>query len=201
MRITAITQQVKRPGRYSVFVDGVFAFGLSEAALLESGLASGQELNAAQLRQLKKAANLDKLYGNALRYAALRPRSEGELQAYFRRKQVDEPAAKQVTERLKKLGFVNDIAFARSWVASRRALRAVSQRRLRLELQQKHISGEIIDSVLAEDETDDRTILTKLIAKKRMRYPDPQKLMAYLGRQGFSFDDIKAALQSEKTDG
>ena len=52
------------------------AFGLSENGLLDSKLVSGQELTEAELRSLKKAAGLDKAYGNALRYAAMRPRSE-----------------------------------------------------------------------------------------------------------------------------
>ena len=37
--------------------------------------------------------------------------------------------------------------------------------------------------------------LAKIIAKKRRRYPDEQKLAAYLAWQGFDYDDIKQALQ------
>jgi regulatory protein len=36
--------------------------------------------------------------------------------------------------------------------------------------------------------------MSKIIAKKRSRYPDDKKLMQYLARQGFSYDDIKKAL-------
>jgi regulatory protein len=39
--------------------------------------------------------------------------------------------------------------------------------------------------------------LQKIIAKKRSRYDDEQKFMAYLARQGFSYDDIKEALREE----
>lgn len=48
---------------------------------------------------------------------------------------------------------------------------------------------------LAEDETDERQVLRELIAKKRKtsRYQDDQ-LIAYLARQGFAYDDIKAAI-------
>jgi NUDIX domain. len=54
MKITAITQQVKRTDRYSIFVDGKYAFSLSESGLLASGLAVGQELTPAELKKLKK---------------------------------------------------------------------------------------------------------------------------------------------------
>jgi regulatory protein len=197
MKITAITQQVKRTDRYSVFVDGVFAFGLSEGGLLQSGLASGQELDDARLRELKKMAGLDKAYNNALRYTAMRPRSEWEIRTYLERKGLDEPAARQIMQRLKRARLLDDADFARAWVAHRRQLKSTSKRKLRLELKQKHVPEDIINQVLSEDETTDKTALRELVAKKRARYPDQQKLMAYLARQGFTYDDIKSVISEE----
>jgi regulatory protein len=194
MKITAIKQQVKRADRYSVYVDGAYAFSLSESGLLEQRLASGQELTGAEFASLKKAAGLDKAYGNALRYVAMRPRSEWELRDYFRRKAIDDEAATQIIDRLRGIGLLDDTAFATAWLRNRRLLKSVSQRRLRQELQQKHVSTEIIDQVLADDETDDRHALYELAQKKRARYPDRQKFMQYLARQGFRFDDIKLVL-------
>lgn len=194
MKITAIKQQVKRQDRYSIFVDDAYAFSLSESGLIESRLASGQELDAARLADLKNMAGLDKAYGNALRYVVMRPRSEWELGQYFRRKQIDEAAAAHVIERLRELDLLNDLAFARTWVANRRLLKSTSKRRLILELKQKHVAEDVIRSVLEEDETDERDQLRALVDKKRARYPDNQKLMQYLARQGFGFDDIKTVL-------
>ena len=194
MKITAIKQQVKRADRYSVFVDGKYSFSLSEGALLDQRLASGQELDEQQLKELKEASGNDKAYGNALRYVAMRPRSEWELRDYLRRKDVDEPVAQVIVERLRHVGLLDDLGFARAWVANRRLLKATSVRKLRLELKQKHVAEDIIDQVLAEDQTDERDTLRQLAAKKRGRYPDDIKLMQYLARQGFGYDDIKVVL-------
>lgn len=194
MKITAIKQQVKRTDRYSVFVDDAYAFSLSESGLIESGLASGQVLDAAAVKRLKKMAGLDKAYGQALRYTALRVRSEWEVQLYLQRKAVDQEAAQEIIKRLRGLRLLNDLDFARAWVANRRLLKSTSKRRLMLELRQKHVPGEIINQVLADDEADDRTTLRELIEKKRSRYPDRQKLLSYLARQGFRYDDIAAVL-------
>ena len=194
MKISAIKRQVKRADRYSIFVDGKYAFSLSEAALIEQRLASGQEIDATQLRQLKDAAGLDKAYGQVLRYVVLRPRSEGELRDYYRRKQIDEDAAAPITQRVRDLGLLDDLAFAKAWVANRRLLKSVSQRRIALELKQKRVAPDIIRQVLEDDDTDERTALRELVAKKRARYPDERKLMQYLARQGFGYDDIKTVL-------
>lgn len=194
MRITAIKQQVKRQDRYSIFVDDAFAFSLSEAGLIESGLHSGQELTGAELTGLKQKAGLDKAFGQALRYVALRPRSEWEVATYLQRKGIDAGAAQAIIAKLQNVQLVDDAAFARAWIANRRLLKNSSKQRLLLELKTKRVPDAVIAEALAEDAGDDRTALRELIAKKRRRYPDQQKLMQYLARQGFSYDHIKQEL-------
>jgi regulatory protein len=199
MKITAIKQQERLKGRYSIFVDDKYAFSLSADALLEERLTIGQEIDEAQLKTYKKLSADDKAYGLALAYVVRRLRSRHELTDYFRRKGYDEALAAQIMEKLERLGFVDDSKFAEAWVRNRRLLKAVSKRRLTQELRQKRIADDIIDEVLAEDETDEQAVLRELVARKRRqtRYRDDQKLMAYLARQGFSYDDIKAALQND----
>jgi len=199
MKITAIKQQVKRQGRFSIFVDEKYAFSLSESALLEHGMRIGQDVSSEQLRAYKDASQFDKAYNLVLALIARRSRSEWELRDYFRRKDIDEYAGEQILGRLKGFGYINDEQFARSWVESRRLLKPMSKRRLRLELKQKHVADEIIGRVLEDDETSDRETLRLLVGKKRKqsRYQDDMKLMQYLVRQGYGYDDVKAAMRGE----
>lgn len=198
MQITAIKQQVKRAGRFSIFVDDKYAFSLSENALLEQRIHIGQEINKDELDAFKDASQLDKAYNLTLAYVARRQRSEWELHDYFRRKDIDEDSGEKILERLRNFGYVNDENFARSWVDNRRLLKPMSKRRLRLELKQKHVADEVIVRVLEEDETSDRETLRQLVDKKRKqtRYQDETKLMQYLVRQGYGYDDVKSVLHS-----
>jgi regulatory protein len=196
MKITAIKQQVKRAGRYSVFVNEKYAFSLSEGTLLDQKIYIGLEVTPQQLEVYKDTAELDKAYSLTLAYVARRLRSEWELRDYFRRKDIDEDAGEQILTRLQGFGYVSDLAFARSWVDNRRAIKSVSRRRLIQELRQKHVTDEVVHQVLQEDETSDLDTLKQLIEKKRKqtRYQDSQKLMQYLARQGYGYDDIKRVL-------
>jgi regulatory protein len=54
MKITAIKQQVKQQGRYSIFVEGKYSFSLSDVALLDSKLIRGQELTEQEVRNFQK---------------------------------------------------------------------------------------------------------------------------------------------------
>jgi regulatory protein len=201
MKITKIVQQQKNTARYSIFVDEKYSFSLSESALLESKLHSGQELTREQVEEYKQLSQDDKLYNRALNYVAMRPRSVWEVEFYLKRKDSPAPLIEQITNKLKNYGMLDDRKFAESFVRDRRLLRSASSRKIKLELQKKHIARDIIDEVLAEDETDEKDMLKAQIAKKlqQSKYQnDELKLMQYLARQGFGYGDIKDALAELK---
>lgn len=200
MKITGIKQQVKRTDRYSIFVDGKYAFSLSEGALLESKLAGGQELTKEQVREYKKLSSEDKLYNQALRWVAMRPRSRWEIEFYLERKKQASPAlTEQILNKLSNIGFVDDSKVAQAFVNDRRLLRPTSRRRMTAELRKKHIPDEIIEKSLGAEAEDEQTALAHMIEVKRRqtKYQDNLKLMQYLARQGFNYDDIKRALKAE----
>lgn len=196
MKITDIQKQVKTEGRYSIFVDGKFSFGLSELGLIDSGIKIGLEIDEAELARLKEEANTDKAYNMALGLLAQRPRSEWELKEYLKRKKLEAHKIEAILDKLRTRGYIDDTAFAKSWVSNRRLLKNMSARKLILELRSKRLADEVIQTVMAEDEADEREVLRAEIIKKRKqtRYQDEQKLMQYLARQGYRYEDIKAVL-------
>jgi regulatory protein len=202
MRITAIKQQVKRAGRYSIFVDDKYAFSLSDSALLDSRLITGQELTPTQIRELKQAADDDKLYNLTLRYLALRPRSRWEVEFYLQRKKASSALINSILNKLSILNLINDEEFARIFVANRRLLRPTSRRKITNELRQKHLAADVIEAAVGNEAENETSALQTIINQKRKqsRYQDDLKLMQYLARQGFSYGDIKAALQHDSLD-
>lgn len=196
MKITAIKQQVKRADRYSLYLDGKYSFSLREAELIKLGLHSGQEISEEELNEFQGESEFGKWYDRTLNLLSFRLRSEWELRDYLRRKDCPEPVTEKILNKLSINGYVNDEQFAKRWVENRRLMKATSRRKLSQELQQKRIPRDIIDAVLADDKeaTDEREVLRELVEKKRHRYPDQLKLMQYLARQGYSYDDIKTVL-------
>ncbi len=198
MNITNIKQQERLKGHYSVFVDGKYSFSLSDTSLLDARLSVGQELTGEDVKQYKQLSLDDKVYGNALRYAAMRRRSAWEMQSYLQRKQASPDLARQIMDKLTNLGFIDDLAFAQTWVENRHLLKPTSKRKLQQELKAKRVSNEVIDQVLRDDEVEDAGELQTMIARKRRqtKYQDDEKLMQYLARQGFGYEDIKNALRN-----
>lgn len=199
MKITAIKQQVRRADRYSIYIDGKYSFSLSESELLNAGVRIGQEFSEEGLEELKNKAVIDKAYDSALGLISRRPRTEWEVREYLRRKEYEEEVIQHILNKLSDRGYIDDAEFARRWVESRRLLKPASRRRLLQELRQKRVPNEVIEEVLAHDETDEREVLSELVARKRRqtKYQDNLKLMQYLSRQGYNYDDINSVLNKE----
>ncbi len=215
MKITAISAQVKDPNRVNVSVEGKYRFSLDVFQVGELGLKIGRDYSEQELEQLEEESQYGKLYGRALEYCLVRPRSVREMRDYLwkktrpskhraqktgtivERQGVSKEVADRVLARLIEKKYLDDEKFARFWLDNRFMKKGASLRRLRLELAQKGVEKEIVERVIAENIRSDEEELQKIIAKKRYRYPDQQKFMQYLARQGFSFDDIKAALGSD----
>jgi regulatory protein len=197
MKITSITRQQKRVDRYSIFVDGDYAFSLSEAALLTSGVARGQELSQEELGELQKTSGDDKLYNKTTRYAAMRLHTSWEISEYLKRQQASPTLATEILNKLSNIGLIDDAKYAQSYVHDRQLLRPTSRRKIMFELQRKHVAKEIIEAVLEGSTQSDQSALHALIERKRQqtRYQDDLKLMQYLARQGFQYGDIKEALK------
>jgi len=207
MKITALKTQVRDKSRVNVFVDGKYSFSLDITQVAELGIKSGKEYDEAELAALKNESQFGKLYMRSLEYVLTRPRSQREMRDYLYRKTRDtrmkdgvikEGVSVELTERvfnrLDEKGYLNDEKFAQFWVENRNLRKGSSARKLQSELRAKGVEAAIIERTLADSERSDTEEIEKVITKKAARYDDEQKLIAYLMRQGFSYDAIKQAL-------
>jgi len=211
LKITNISQAVRNPDRVNISVDGKYRFSLDIFQVGELGIKVGKEYSEGELAELETESQFGKLYGRALEYTVLRPHSKREVKDYLWRKTrstkyksrtgeikervgVSQDVADRVFARLEEKGYLNDEKFARWWVENRNQTKGTSRRKLEAELRAKGVEMPIIQGALAETARNDQDEIAKIITKKRSRYNDEQKLIAYLARQGFSYDDIKSAL-------
>lgn len=213
MKITAIKMQTRDKSRVNVFVDGKYRFSLDITQVADLGVRTGAEYTEDELVALENESQFGKLYTRALEYAFVRPRSQREMNDYLYRKTRDtrtqtgdikKGVSKELTvrvfDRLLEKGHLNDEKFARFWVENRNLRKGSSMRKIRAELQSKGVAKSIIDTVIGESDREDSTEIMKIIKKKAGRYDSEQKLIAYLARQGFSYDDIRTALDQESNE-
>jgi regulatory protein len=194
-QVTAITKQRRHETRFSVAVDGVYAFSLSDLDLSASSLRVGSQLSELEVAEWQARAGSSKAYNQAVGYISLRLRSEQELRQYLRRKGYDDGITDEIIERLRAISLLDDAKFAAAYVRDRQIGRPRSASALRFELAKRGVNREVIDEVLASELASDGSAALELARRKRRQYPDDSKLMAYLARQGFRYDEVRRALE------
>lgn len=209
LKITSISVQKRDKDRVNISVNGKYRFSLDVFQLGDLGIKVGKEYDEAELVALEEESQFGKLYMRALEYCLMRPHSQRELKDYLYRKTRDTRTktgdirkgvsvalTERVFNRVQEKGYIDDEKFAAYWIENRNLRKGSSKRKLSAELSAKGVDRTIIERFLSETDREDVTELQKIIEKKRSRYDDEQKFMSYLARQGFSYDDIKTALQN-----
>lgn len=162
----------------------------------------------------------DKFYNLALRFLSYRTRSEKEVRDRLQLK-IQNSKVKTTTqnsklidsiiEKLKEKKFINDEEFARMFLENRLRFKPRSLRVIKLELRQKGIAQELIESGIKNQELgveSDLESAKKLVEKKMGRFRNPfgklrigmtrneiyQKLGRYLASKGFNWDIIKKSI-------
>ncbi len=134
----------------------------------------------------------------AAAFLATRPRSVGETTRRLQHLGYPPALVEDVVTRLVEVGYLDDDAFARTWVESRDRARPRGENALRRELTQKGVSRQVVDEVMverleaSEDGDPNVAAATALLGRKRAalaREPDErkrrQKAYALLARNGF----------------
>lgn len=197
---------------------------MSDYQLINAGIQVNKEYTQEELSELVNESQFGKAYERALNYVMIRPRSVKEIKDYLTRtflypkpkmffnkqgerivkkQEVDKSAVQRiiekVLERLEEKGYSDDEKFAQAWVRSRQLTKKSSKRKLQQELQVKGVHSDIIATVLDDDSIDEAENLKKLIEKKQKqsRYQEKTKLTQYLVHQGFSYSDVKEALEDD----
>jgi regulatory protein len=121
------------------------------------------------------------------------PRTRHELAETLARKLVPPEVAQRLLDRFEEVGLVDDGAFARSWVESRRTGRGLARRALAQELRRKGVPDEVAREALDEvDPDEERAAAAELVRRKlrTMARFDQQtrmrRLTAMLARKGYS---------------
>src|SRR5260370_17072660 len=112
MRITALEPQVNNPERVNLYVDGRFLLGVAAEVVFQLGLKLDQELEPAQLEQLRHEETLQRAVDLAFNYLSFRPRSREEVRRYLRRKETPPELIHNLLPRLARLNLVNTPHFA-----------------------------------------------------------------------------------------
>jgi regulatory protein len=194
--ITALTAQKRDRNRINVYLDGEFAFGLTR--IVGAWLQVGQELSDEKISALQSEDSLEVAYQKAIRYLSYQARSTQEVQRYLAKQNVSAETAQQVVERLQHNRMIDDKRLAQDWVDNRSDSRPRGRRALVFEMKHKGIPEQAIQQALTDWDEDEMAYQAARKHARRLKSLEwidfRQKMLAHLGRRGFSYETAAPAV-------
>lgn len=199
MRITDIHQT--SPGRLTVILGDGTEVKSTLSVITDMRLYFGRELDTADIEELKTASIRALAREKALEYLSRRQMSCAELKKKLIDKGEDEDVADYCVQWLEEHSLIDDESYAAA-VARHYSAKGYGAGRVRAELSRRGISRELWDGALdAMPESNDK--IDRFITS---RLKDPgdrdavRKLSQALYRRGYSWDEIRHALEKHKAD-
>jgi regulatory protein len=202
--ITSIEVQKKDSNRFSIFLDGEFAFGIHKDVLLESGIARGDRLTESQVETIKKREEVKKAKIKAVKLLSIRARSKQELDDRLKRSGFSIAAIDETLRELERLDLINDAEFAVLFARTKMAQKPQGKMALSLELKKKGIEETAIENAIAKayEGTNESEVAFSLANRKKQQFRNleeqkaKKRLSDYLLRRGFRFDVVRDVLEN-----
>jgi len=172
------------------------------------GLTPGETISDELLARLESRDAYLRAREIAVRLLAIRPRSTAELRLRLRQRRVSEEQARAVLHDLSAAGYLDDLAFARTWITGRIASRPCGVKRLRWELREKGVPAPLIEQairealgegdLLAAEERFALALLERRSHAYRRLTPEARlrRIAGFLERRGFASGTIARLLRT-----
>ena len=203
-QITAIKVNKKRPNRRSIFIDGQFAFTVSEGIFFQHNLEEGGELSDKQIKELTTADEFDKAKQAAVNLLSFRPRSIKEVSNRLVHKGWNKDLADRVTGELVDKGYLNDEEFAAIFARDKAKNKCLGPVALKSELIKTGVAQKIIEktieAVYSKYPADE--LIQRLMKKRGIDLDVPlvkkekQRFINLLKRKGFTWDQMESVVRN-----
>ncbi|RWY86571.1 recombination regulator RecX [Pediococcus acidilactici] len=199
-KITKITAQ-KRAGRYNVFLDGEYAFPISEETFIHFRLGKGMAVNGTLLKEIGEYETNAEAYNIALTYITGQLRTENEVRQKLRQQDYEESVIEAVIAKLADLNLLDDREYAKSYVRTMMRTGDKGPRYLINHLRQKGVLENDLQAGLQLFSDTKQVALATRVGQKLQKRHQAQalrqqqlKIRQNLMQKGFTSEIIEKAL-------
>lgn len=200
MVITDIKDVSKSKGE--IWIDEDFAFVLYKSEIRKFQLEKGNEITDTIYYEIKNELLPKRAKLRAMNLLQSRDYTEKQLCDKLMQSGYGEDVVDAAIQYVKSYHYIDDARFAKSYISYR--MDSKSRRKMEIELLQKGVSKDVIETVFHELEqegqaVDEDAMIREYLRKKRYDHisadqKETQKMYGFLMRKGFSSEAIRKAL-------
>lgn len=198
MTVTKVEAVTKAKSK--VFIEGKFAFVLYKGELSRYQIAEGSVLEEDIYRKIRAEVVLKRAKRRSLHLLNDMGRTEEQLKERLRRDLYPEDVINEAVAYVKSFGYINDAAYAKNFVETRKGRK--SRKEIYALLCRKGLKSGDVEAAFEEcyGSEDARDAIEAILKKKNYdpqeaKWEDTRKILGYLTRKGFGYEDIRQVIQ------
>lgn len=195
--------ELTKKNKYNVYLSNGEVITLDERTITENELLLKKEIDNNLYTKVIRESRIYELIDIAIKYIGVRLRSIKEIKEYLKKKENDEELINIATDKLIKLGYLDDDRFTKAFIKDKLQFTSMGDYKIRMELQHLGVSYEIIeDNISLIDENVLQEKIKKQIEKdirtnkKHSGTILKNKIYNHLVSAGFSKEKVLSILNN-----
>lgn len=205
-RMISKIEPQKRKGRYNVYINDMFAFGVDEEVLLRFELKKGLHVTPELQKEIEAEDTFAKAYSKTLNYLSHSLRTEKQIRDYLIKNEID-IYTDRIIGTLKEIKLIDDLIYSESYVRTMANVNQKGPRNIEQDLKQRGVSEHtIMDALMEYPEEQQLENAIDLAEKKWMKtknsstFESIQKVKQYLVNKGYNFEQADQAISTIDTE-
>lgn len=205
-RMISKIEPQKRKGRYNVYINDIFAFGVDEEVLLQFELKKGLHITSELQKEIESEDTFAKAYSKTLNYLSHSLRTEKQIRDYLVKNEID-LYTNRIIGTLKELKLIDDLIYSESYVRTMANVNQKGPRNIEQDLKQRGVSEHTIMDALMEYPEDQQLENAINLAEKKWsktknssNFESIQKVKQYLVNKGYNFEQADQAISAIDTE-
>ena len=205
-RMISKIEPQKRKGRYNVYINDMFAFGVDEEVLLRFELKKGLHVTPELQKEIEAEDTFAKAYSKTLNYLSHSLRTEKQIRDYLVKNEID-IYTDRIIGTLKEIKLIDDLIYSESYVRTMANVNQKGPRNIEQDLKQRGVSEHtIMDALMEYPEEQQLENAIDLAEKKWMKtknsstFESIQKVKQYLVNKGYNFEQADQAISTIDTE-
>lgn len=199
--ITEISVQKKNKNRCNIYIDNVFAFGVSNELIYKENLKVGMIVDEEKLKKIAYEENLINCKETSLKIIERSYKTKKEMTKKLLEKGYSLEEINETLKFLEEYNFINDESYTKAFINDR--TKTQGKQKIKYALKNKGVSDEIIEEELSkldmEKEKENANILALkkyniLIKRESDKYKLKEKIIRFLISRGYNYEVAKDAV-------
>lgn len=200
--ITEISVQKKNKNRCNIYIDNIFAFGVSNELIYKENLKVGMIIDEEKLKKIAYEENLINCKETALKIIERSYKTKKEMEKRLLEKGYNLEEINETLKFLERYNFINDESYTKAFIKNK--TKTQGKQKIKYALKNKGVSEEIIEEELSnldmkkEKEKANILALKKyniLIKRENDKYKIKEKIIRFLISRGYNYEVTKDAVK------